>query len=177
MNKLLISHASADRHIVAPFIELLKAIGISDDLLIYTSYDNTGIPLKKDFSKHLKESFNENTLHVVFMLSDNFYTRIMCLNEMGAAWVKDCVYDFVFLPNFDPSNEKFNQGALNPRTQGFHYDNKARLIEFIQGVTSEFHITRIANIEDSIESYMIALQEVHKKSNALSTVQIFKRPF
>ena len=173
MNKLLISHASADHSMVAPFIELLESVGIGEDSLIYTSYDNTGIPIRADFSKYLKEAFNSFNLHVVFMLSNNFYSRIMCLNEMGAVWVKDCSYDFVFLKGFNPSNDKFNQGALNPRAQGFSFDNETRLKEFINGLTSKFHIID-SNVEIRIQEYIVKVRHIYKEQY---TIKTFPRPF
>ena len=178
--KILISHASTDHLVVDPFIELLEAVGFTDELLLYTSFDSTGIPIRKDSSEHIKDAFNDNDLHVVFMLSENFYKRVMCLNEMGAAWVKGCIHDFIFLPDFTLPDSNFIQGALNPRIQGFFIDNKERVAEFIGGIMQEFGVESSEDIGKNIDGYILAVRKAHSEMNkppVQPTASIFKRPF
>lgn len=46
-----------------------------------------------------KELTNDNVF-VIFMLSENFYASLVCLNEMGAAWIRDAKCYVILLPEF-----------------------------------------------------------------------------
>ena len=64
--------------------------------------------------------FNDN-LFVIMMLSKNYYNSPACLNEMGAAWIKQSAYQSVLLPGFQYSEIK---GAVNPRDISFCLSDK-----------------------------------------------------
>lgn len=54
------------------------------------------------------------------MLSKNYHDSYMCLNEMGAAWVKKAKYQSILLPGF---NFPDIQGAIDPRDICFKLDD------------------------------------------------------
>ena len=41
-----------------------------------------------------------SNIHVVYAFSDNYYSSVATLNEMGAAWVMRCKWTGLLLPGF-----------------------------------------------------------------------------
>ena len=60
------------------------------------------------------------------MLSKNFYQSPACLNEMGAAWVKQSNYFSVLLPSF---KHKEMKGVINLNEQTLDLCDPVRLTE------------------------------------------------
>lgn len=141
--KLFISHASADIKYVKPFVELLADIGMTNDNLFCSSVPDYAIPLNQNIYDYLAELFHNNKLYIVFMLSNNYYARPACLNEMGAAWVLKNEYTSVLLPGFE---YKEIEGAVNPEKIGMKFDDedellKKRLGELKDIISKEFGIS------------------------------------
>lgn len=141
--KLFISHASADIEYVKPFVELLADIGMTNDNLFCSSVPDYAIPLNQDIYDYLADLFLNNKLYVLFMLSNNYYTSPVSLNEMGAAWVLKNEYTSILLPGFEYKEIK---GAVNPNKIGMTYDDedellKNRLGEFKDIISKEFGIS------------------------------------
>lgn len=145
-NKVFISHATKDSDYVKTFVNLLEDIGLSEDEIVCSSISGYGIPLGKDIYDWLSSQFQEFNLHVIFMLSNNYYQSVACLNEMGAAWVLKQKYDSVLLPNFDFVQIK---GAINPNKIGIKLDSNVdelnhRLNELKDNLIEEFGLRMIS---------------------------------
>ncbi len=146
-NKVFISHSTKDSEFVSVFVNLLEDIGLSENEIVCSSISGYGIPLGEDIYDWLSSQFQEFNLHVVFMLSDNYYESVACLNEMGAAWVLKQRYDSILLPNFDFRQIK---GAINPNQIGIKLDSPVdelnhRLNEFKDNITEEFSLKPISS--------------------------------
>lgn len=145
---LFISHASADIKYVQPLVELLADIGLNNETMFCSSVPDYHIPMDNDIYDYLKRLFDNYDLHVVFMLSDNYYKSAACLNEMGASWVLRKRYSTILLPKFDFSAIK---GAVNPSQISLKLDNnnidelKVRLGELKDIISSEFGISVPSN--------------------------------
>ena len=146
--KVFISHCSKDRDYVLPIVELLEDIGLSQEQLFCSSVPGYGIPLDEDIYDYLKKQFNEHNLHVFFILSDNYYQSVACMNEMGAAWILQTKYTTILLPNF-----KFNeiQGAINPQKIGLKLDNeetdvKEKLGQLKDALVQEFNLSDLPGV-------------------------------
>ena len=85
--KIFISHASKDYDYVLRIVELLEDIGVKERELFFSSLPEYGIRGGKNIYQALREEFENYNLHVLYILSDNYYHSITCMNEMGAAWV------------------------------------------------------------------------------------------
>ena len=109
--KVFISHSSKDKVYADELVELLEYIGFDENNLFCSSTSGYDIPLGEDIYEYLKNQFNTYNLHVIFMLSENYYKSIACLNEMGAAWVLHNSYTTILLPGFTFEEIK---GAVNP---------------------------------------------------------------
>lgn len=142
-SKLFISHASADIQYVEPLVELLADIGLNSETMFCSSIPDYHIPMDNDIYEYLKNLFNEYDLHVIFVLSDNYYKSAACLNEMGAAWVLQKKYSTILLPDFNYSEII---GAVNPRKIALKLgkcddEAKTRLKELKRIIEEEFNLS------------------------------------
>ena len=141
--KVFISHASKDEAIVRKIVELLEDIGLSEAQVVCSSVPGYGIPLGEDIYDWLAHQFREYDLHVLFMLSKNYYNSIACQNEMAAAWVQKTIYDTILLPGFEFRDIK---GAVNPNQISIKLDGneevlKQHLNELKDKLVAEFQLT------------------------------------
>lgn len=146
--KVFISHSSLDKNYVSALVELLESIGLNEQQLFCSSIPGYGIPLDEDIYDYLKLQFDSHKLHVILVLSDNYYESIACMNEMGAAWMLQSKYTTVLLPNFEFKNIK---GAINPRKIGLKLDNdltdvKEKLGQLKDGLLEEFNLHSITDV-------------------------------
>lgn len=144
--KVFISHASGDKLFVELFVNLLEDIGLSENEIVCSSIPGYGIPLGKDIYDWLSEQFQNYDLHIIFVLSKNYYNSVACLNEMGAAWVLKRKYDTVLLPKFVFSQI---QGAINPKQIGIKLDSdftelNQRLNELKDNLIKEFELKALS---------------------------------
>ncbi len=144
--KVFVSHASNDKLFVELFVNLLEDIGLSETEIVCSSIPGYGIPLGKDIYDWLSEQFQNCDLHIIFILSDNYYNSVACLNEMGAAWVLKQKYDTVLLPEFDFPQIK---GAINPQQIGIKLDSDCtelnqRLNELKDSLIDEFELQSLS---------------------------------
>lgn len=144
--KVFISHASNDKLFVELIVNLLEDIGLSETEIVCSSIPGYGIPLGKDIYDWLSEQFQNYDLHIIFVLSENYYSSVACLNEMGAAWVLKQKYDTVLLPNFDFPQIK---GAINPQQIGIKLDSDStelnqRLNELKDSLIEEFELKSLS---------------------------------
>jgi len=86
--KLFISHSSKNRNITDEFVELLKGMGVKNDQIYYSSYEETGVNFLQDCFERINQEFNNNELLVIFMISREFYSSKICVAETGATWVR-----------------------------------------------------------------------------------------
>lgn len=138
--KLFISHSSNDVAFVEPLVELLEGIGIQPGELVCSSSPGYGIPLGVDIFDWLRQQFVEYDLHVIFILSKNYYDSVPCLNEMGATWLVKQKYDIILLPGFEFSDMKgsINANQIGIKIGGDELEVKQRLNELKDSILFEF---------------------------------------
>ncbi|WP_295268335.1 toll/interleukin-1 receptor domain-containing protein [uncultured Catenibacterium sp.] len=146
--KIFISHSSLDIDYVSDIVELLEDLGIREDQLFCSSIAGYGIQLDEDIYDYLKQQFQEYDLHIIFVLSDNYYKSPACLNEMGATWVLQKRYTTILLPDFDFKEVK---GAISPtkiaiKLDGDSLDVKEKLGQLKDSIVQEFSLTSISDI-------------------------------
>lgn len=138
--KILISHSSCDKVYGTALVNLLRGMGLKKNQIIFSSNDLYGIPLGTDIFDFLRENINEKIL-VIFLLSDNYFDSVACLNEMGAAWVAKNDYEIMATPEFDFSSKKFKDSCINTRQNGMKLNNWIRITEFKEKLKDRFNIT------------------------------------
>lgn len=109
--KIFISHCSKNKIITHKFVELLKSIGINNNQLYYSSYEENGADYLENCLDSIKNEFEKNQLIVIFMISREFYNSNVCLAEMGATWVMNEKYIPIILPPLGYSDIK---GVVDP---------------------------------------------------------------
>ncbi len=120
--KIFISHSTDDKPIVEKFVTMLEQIGVKQNQLFCSSITGYGIPQGAgDLYDFIRNEMSNDNLFVIMMLSQNYYNSPVCLNEMGAAWVKQSAYQSILLPGFRYSEIK---GAVNPRKICFNLADK-----------------------------------------------------
>ena len=145
---ILVSHASADAKYVERIITLFENIGLGQDQVVCSSVPGYGIPLDNDIYEWLANKFVDMDLHVVFILSDRYYSSVPCLNEMGAAWVTKKAYTSILLPGFEFSKIR---GAINPYKMAISLDSneeelKQRLNELKDSFMEKFGLNKVPDI-------------------------------
>lgn len=98
--KIFISHSSKDRTIVQPFIDdiLQLGIGLEPEQIFCTSIEDMGIKNGDDIRKHIHQNI-KNADYSFLLISNNYKTSEICLNEMGAVWAYDSNVKLYLLPN------------------------------------------------------------------------------
>ena len=109
--KIFVSHSSKNRNITDEFVELLKVIGVKNNQIYYSSYEETGVNFLQDCFERINEEFTNNELLVIFMISREFYSSRICLAETGATWVSAANrYIPIIMPPYDYNNI---EGVIN----------------------------------------------------------------
>lgn len=141
-SKVFISHASKDIAYINAITELLEDIGLTEEQMVCSSVPGYGIPLGADIYEWLSQQFQNYNLHVLFMLSSNYYTSVACLNEMGAAWVLKQRYDSVLLPGFEYKEIKgaVNANQISIKLDGENAVLKQHLNELKDNLVAEFSL-------------------------------------
>lgn len=140
VNKIFISHSSADGDFGKAIVQLLRGLGLKRDQIVFTSDDDYGIPLDDNIFEYLKKQIT-NGVYILYLLSDNYYDSVACLNEMGAAWIVQNQYTIIAVPGFQFINPKFSGGAIDSRKIGFTMDNTKRIIEFKNNILNQFDLS------------------------------------
>ena len=85
----VITHSSKDEVVVTSFFEKVLRLGlnISKDNIFFSSHPSSGIATGEDIPDSLKDALNKMTLFIQYV-SDDYKSSEVCLNEMGAAWLK-----------------------------------------------------------------------------------------
>lgn len=137
--KIFISHSSKDKRYGDALVKLLRGLGLERNQIIFTSDDDYGIPIDMNIFEYLKNQINEGA-YMIYLLSNDYYGSVACLNEMGAAWVVQNDYTVIGIPDFHFDEPKFSSGAIDPRRIGFRLDNKKRLVEFKNKILDRFEL-------------------------------------
>lgn len=138
--KIFISHSSLDINYVKTLVELLEDIGFKGQSIIFcSSVSGYGIPMGKHIYDYLKDEFDKD-LHVIYLLSDNYYNSVACLNEMGAAWVKSKRHTAILVPEFN-----YNQirGSVDASQIWFKMNDIDKICELKDELIGEFDLDDI----------------------------------
>lgn len=122
--KIFISHSTDDKSIVEKFVAMLEQIGVKQDQLFCSSVAGYEIPQGAgNIYDYIRNEMSNDNLFVIMMLSQNYYKSAACLNEMGAAWIRQSAYQSILLPGFQYTEI---DGAINPKDMTFRLDDEKR---------------------------------------------------
>jgi hypothetical protein len=98
--KIFISHSYTDRKIADKIINklLLPNLTIEKKDVFYTSDRETGIPISLNWRNKIKLNIIQCKIYIA-LITTNFQSSEMCLNELGAAWVlSKTIYPIILPP-------------------------------------------------------------------------------
>lgn len=148
---LFISHAEKDSAMVERFVDLLYDIGIPEESMFCSSISEIGVPIKENIYEYLRNLLDSEQVIPIFLLSDNYYSSAACLNEMGAAWMKQKDYYLFLLPGFEYAQIR---GAINPARRGISLGYKSeRELQNLKGDLNQFRESAIQLLHLNIERY------------------------
>lgn len=144
--KIFISHNSKDKDYVELFVDLLEDIGFTEDQIFCSSVDGYGVPLDENIFDYLKRQFESFDLHVIYILSRNYYQSVASLNEMGAAWIMKTRYTNILLPGFDYSSivGVIDRDKNSPKLDA--NNSKELLTELKDSLNVEFNLHPISSV-------------------------------
>jgi TIR domain len=87
MPGIFISHVSADKDLVDPFVESVIQLGceVPKESIFYSSGEDTGVPSGSNLNEYVRSSMEKVDL-VIAIVSPTFQARPFCVAELGAAW-------------------------------------------------------------------------------------------
>ncbi|MFH6988415.1 toll/interleukin-1 receptor domain-containing protein [Flavobacterium collinsii] len=172
--KIFISHSSKNANYGQALVDLLVAVGVNNEQIIFTSNDAFGIPTGQNIFNWLRARITEKP-YVVYLLSSEYYSSIACLNEMGAAWVVENEHTIIFTPEFKASSPEFQSGALDPREMGFKINNHDRVTGFIETLRVLFPIsTKAVFVSQKIREFIEKVNSFEVPKQSLPITQIVK---
>jgi len=135
--KVFISHSSVDKAIIKQFVEkvLCLGLGLDNKDIAFTSEESFGVEPGDDIANYIKENIIGASV-VLVMISKNYKSSEVCLNEMGAAWAhkKKCIS--VVLPDAG-----FDQlGWLTSLEKAVSLRDKNQLLNLCQTIANNLGI-------------------------------------
>ncbi|MEA5405530.1 toll/interleukin-1 receptor domain-containing protein [Arcicella sp. DC2W] len=168
--KIFISHSSKNKNYGEKLVELLRSLGIKENEIIFTSNIAYGIPVGQNIFNWLKSQISEKPF-VIYLLSEEYYESVACLNEMGAAWIIENQHASVFTPNFNLSSKEFQSGALDPREIGFYINENDRILSFVQVLSEYFELTKNSIlISQSVEKFIKEVKNIENSTKKIHEV-------
>lgn len=98
--KVFISHSHKDKIIATALVDLLIKLGMDRKNIIASSAAKAQLHAGSSLYAELRTALSNKNVLVIFLLSDNFYSSTVCMNEMGATWVNGSKSYFMVLPGF-----------------------------------------------------------------------------
>lgn len=114
---IFLSHRSSDKRYGDALEKFIVGLGVRNDQLIYTSHPLHKIPLDENIYEYLRKNINRN-IFMIILWSDEYLDSPACLNEMGAAWVVQCDYTNIYVPQFSFGNPKYHECAVDTMKMG-----------------------------------------------------------
>ena len=98
--RIFISHSSKDVQIVSNFVDhiLCLGIGINRNDIFCTSIEDIAIRNGEDIRAHIQKNIRCADFSFL-LISDNYKSSEICLNEMGAVWAYDSNVRLYLLPD------------------------------------------------------------------------------
>lgn len=172
IKRVFISHSSKDKAFGDAVVRLLRGLGLTQGQIVYTSNPQYGIPPGKNIFEYLRDQLNNDT-YMIYMLSDNYYNSIFCLNEMGAAWVRQADALMLLLPGFDTNCPKFQNGVPTPWNMAAKLDDDVQMRQVAAKILQTFQLDPMnVNIQNAYDVYLHEIEELKKMPSVQLAVQL-----
>ena len=166
--KVFISHSSKDKDYIQALVELFEDMGLKEEEIVCSSVPPYCIPLDNGVYEWLVSQFQSHELHVIYALSENYYSSVASMNEMGAAWVMKHKWTGILMPGF--SFDKI-EGCIDRTQIGIKLDDsdkmtlKYRLSELKNSLIKEFKLDNISEPrwERKRDKFLNEISEIAKR--------------
>lgn len=159
--KVFISHSSKDQAYATIFVELLKNFGFREKDIFCSSMYATGVKYGERIFERLKEELTDGPI-MLYLLSQNYYESVVCLNEMGASWMMSERHYPVALPHFDVQKIV---GALSSDQLSLVAGDQFKvedLFRLIKAISKSAEISWPESVELQPRTY---IEPIHEKLN------------
>ncbi|MBC6298089.1 hypothetical protein HCJ45_13315 [Listeria sp. FSL L7-1517] len=177
---IFLSHNSIDRQYGNVLRGLMVSIGILNSDIVYTSHEKNKIPIGENIYNYLGRRIERSNI-ILFLLSEDYFKSVVCLNEMGASWVTKNDYYMFFVPGFDKRSKEFMDCCINQTKMGIvlNGDNNCKqgLREFVTELSLKMKLDVPADIlYDEVEKSCDLLRKLKPSSSvyAASITDIIK---
>lgn len=130
---IFISHSTVDKDYGMALKNLLVLL-MPKQKVFLSSSDTQGVPVNQDINEIIKTEIR-NGAYVIFLLSDNFYSSVACMNEMGATYVSGNNYALVVLPGFDIGGDNFRRSMINIHQKAIHMLNHYEILQLVESLS------------------------------------------
>lgn len=166
---IFLSHSSSDKLYGDALEKFLIGLGVENNQLIYTSHPLHKIPLDENIYNYLRKNINRE-IFMIILWSDKYLDSPACLNEMGAAWVVQCDYTNIYVPNFLFGNPKYHQCAVDTCKMGAVLNGdehcKQNMLELKNKIQKLFKLdNEESQILFLIDSFIEEIKELHQEIN------------
>lgn len=172
--KVFISHSHKDKLVAKALVDLLIKLGLDSHKIIASSDPKAQLHTGASLYAELRTALSNKDVVVIFLLSENFYSSTVCMNEMGAAWVNGAKSYFMVLPGF--SFEKVEGVILENSPIGislssFDDTTRTRITEMCLDIANRYNL-EINN--DSLELGLVNFfSEIEKYEESLAGTVTF----
>lgn len=179
--KIFISHSSKDKQHVELIVQLLKEMGLKQNIVFCSSVPGYDVGLSQDIFQTLLNMFNEHELYMIFVHSNNYYASVVSLNEMGAAWALKTKFCSFLLPKFDFADMKgvVNSSKISIKMDAGRREVQNRLNQLYDDISDFFGIERNTSIvwenaRDEFIDKMNAIQVVNENKLSDTAIEIME---
>ena len=132
--KIFICHAGANSNAANKLVTFLKLMGVPSDSIFCSSTLGNDFEVSENFVKGLHDLFEKNQLYVIILHSQEFYSRPICLNEMGAAWATNCPVFSIILRGCD---QNIMKGVVRPDEIAIMVDKQKHAIKHLNDLKKQ----------------------------------------
>lgn len=140
LKTIFISHYSGDQAYVKQIINALEKIGIKSDQIRCSSFEGYGVEADEDIFEWIRKGLTDD-VYVLFVMSESYFTRPVCMCEMGAVWVQSKKYTPILIPPLDFST--MQQGMIPVSKKAYMINNTNGLTEIKESIEKNFGLEPI----------------------------------
>ena len=170
--KIFISHSSKDLAVVNKFIDSILILGLGlkrEEDIFCTSADGTNVKSGFDFKSAIKKEL-ATAKAVIQIITKNYKSSEVCLNEMGAAWVtSNRVIPLIASPfNYDV-------GFIHASSAQLMLNRKEDLLKFFDDHKTDLFKEKInvSNYSRQVDEFVAFMSRLSSESKSRTDKRFF----
>jgi hypothetical protein len=133
--KIFISFSNKDNHILKCFVDRILKLGLqlNPESICCTGIESSKPQTGEDFKEWIKDNIEHSQI-IIQLISLNYKSSEVCLNEMGASWLSNARIIPVLIPPIDYDNV----GFIHNSSQLLKLNSKSDLCKLADDIISFF---------------------------------------